>query len=417
MAMIHQFNLVIKKNPTSWCTYQLAGRNPSRRAGVHTSLLGGVAGFQTSSSEGLPSDELIPPVFDWRASPSTPPGGAGSLARPSEVCFLGKSEFQGVCNQTRPSEMGGCDHTPLLEGRRRAGRGGECNYKCTDGKAIILSVGGNFHGQTLGVMGMSPPSQKAVQSHGWEGFLPALRLYMAQGQEGFLSALSHVQSQGEEVCLVGLETIPSWRRGCTTSSTRRRECWPARLYNLAARRIWLKRLYNLAGQEDSLLVATSPARRIPSWSTRLYSLAGQDILLLVDKVVQPYNLAGQEDSLLVDEVVQSWRPGFPPGRRGSWPARLYNLFDQEDSLLAGKDLQANQTSSRLADLHNIKQALNAHRKNTTTVLLEPIQGKAGIIVPDNDYIPKVKALCESKNVLLIMDEVQTGLGQTGKLGA
>ncbi|EHS63076.1 ornithine-oxo-acid transaminase [Puccinia graminis f. sp. tritici CRL 75-36-700-3] len=60
-------------------------------------------------------------------------------------------------------------------------------------------------------------------------------------------------------------------------------------------------------------------------------------------------------------------------------------------------------------------ALNTHGKNTATVLLEPIQGEAGIIVPDNDYIPKVKALCESNNVLLIMDEVQTGLGRTGKL--
>ncbi|EFP92153.2 ornithine-oxo-acid transaminase [Puccinia graminis f. sp. tritici CRL 75-36-700-3] len=60
-------------------------------------------------------------------------------------------------------------------------------------------------------------------------------------------------------------------------------------------------------------------------------------------------------------------------------------------------------------------ALNAHGKNTAALLLEPIQGKSEIIVPYDDYIPKVKALCESHNVLLIMHEVQTGLGQTGKL--
>ncbi|KAA1068474.1 hypothetical protein PGTUg99_024712 [Puccinia graminis f. sp. tritici] len=74
-----------------------------------------------------------------------------------------------------------------------------------------------------------------------------------------------------------------------------------------------------------------------------------------------------------------------------------------------------QRSLRYNDLNDIERALNAHGKNTAAVLLEPIQGEAGIIVPDDDYIQKVKASCESHNVLLIMDEVQTGLGRTGKL--
>ena len=46
-------------------------------------------------------------------------------------------------------------------------------------------------------------------------------------------------------------------------------------------------------------------------------------------------------------------------------------------------------------------------------MVEPIQGEAGVVVPQNDYMKQVKELCEAYNVLLIADEVQTGLGRTG----
>lgn len=51
------------------------------------------------------------------------------------------------------------------------------------------------------------------------------------------------------------------------------------------------------------------------------------------------------------------------------------------------------------------------------VILEPIQGEGGIIVPPDDYFPKVREICDHFGVLLIADEVQTGLGRTGKLFA
>jgi len=46
--------------------------------------------------------------------------------------------------------------------------------------------------------------------------------------------------------------------------------------------------------------------------------------------------------------------------------------------------------------------------------VEPIQGEAGVIVPDDDYWPKVSKLCKEHNILLAFDEVQTGFGRTGK---
>lgn len=53
--------------------------------------------------------------------------------------------------------------------------------------------------------------------------------------------------------------------------------------------------------------------------------------------------------------------------------------------------------------------------NTAAVMLEPIQGEAGVNIPPDGYLRKVSEICKKNNVLLIADEIQTGLGRTGKL--
>jgi len=52
---------------------------------------------------------------------------------------------------------------------------------------------------------------------------------------------------------------------------------------------------------------------------------------------------------------------------------------------------------------------------TVGFLVEPIQGEAGVIIPPQHYIKKAKSICEKNNVVLILDEIQTGLGRTGKI--
>ena len=52
-----------------------------------------------------------------------------------------------------------------------------------------------------------------------------------------------------------------------------------------------------------------------------------------------------------------------------------------------------------------------------TVIIEPIQGETGIIVPSDDFLQKVRKICDQNNLVLIFDEIQTGVGRTGKMWA
>jgi ornithine--oxo-acid transaminase len=67
------------------------------------------------------------------------------------------------------------------------------------------------------------------------------------------------------------------------------------------------------------------------------------------------------------------------------------------------------------DVDAVRTAFQAHGKHIAGFLVEPIQGEAGIIVPDDSYLKEIRKLCDEYNVLLICDEIQTGIARTGKL--
>ena len=64
---------------------------------------------------------------------------------------------------------------------------------------------------------------------------------------------------------------------------------------------------------------------------------------------------------------------------------------------------------------NAKALEDAITENTVGFMVEPIQGEAGVIVPPDGYLKEVRKICTEKNVILILDEIQTGLGRTGKI--
>ena len=54
---------------------------------------------------------------------------------------------------------------------------------------------------------------------------------------------------------------------------------------------------------------------------------------------------------------------------------------------------------------------------TAAIIVEPLQGEGGVYVPDDDYLPGLRKLCDDRGALLILDEIQTGMGRTGRLWA
>ena len=69
------------------------------------------------------------------------------------------------------------------------------------------------------------------------------------------------------------------------------------------------------------------------------------------------------------------------------------------------------------EYNNIESVKNLINENTCAILMEVIQGEGGVIPAEKEFLEQIKTLCEKNNILLVFDEVQTGIGRTGKLFA
>lgn len=101
------------------------------------------------------------------------------------------------------------------------------------------------------------------------------------------------------------------------------------------------------------------------------------------------NFAGRTISIITFSTEEQYREGFGPFTPGF----------------------------KTVEYGNIKALEEAITENTVAFILEPIQGEGGIIVPPEGYLKEVRKITEKNNVLLIIDEIQTGFGRTGKLFA
>ena len=67
------------------------------------------------------------------------------------------------------------------------------------------------------------------------------------------------------------------------------------------------------------------------------------------------------------------------------------------------------------DFNDVEAIMNATTDRTAAVMLEPVQGEGGVNIPDDDYLVRVREWCDKNGLLLILDEVQTGMGRLGSL--
>jgi acetylornithine/N-succinyldiaminopimelate aminotransferase len=103
--------------------------------------------------------------------------------------------------------------------------------------------------------------------------------------------------------------------------------------------------------------------------------------------------------------------------RGSFHGRTYGSLSATAQEKFHKGFEPIVPGFRYVPFNDIKAVESAVNGHTCAVLVEPVQGEGGVIVPAPSYLKDLRDLCNKNNVLLMLDEIQTGMGRTGKLFA
>ena len=102
---------------------------------------------------------------------------------------------------------------------------------------------------------------------------------------------------------------------------------------------------------------------------------------------------------------------------GNFHGRTISIISFSTESLYRDDFGPYTPGFKVAKYGDINSIVSLINDNTAAILLEPIQGEAGVIIPPTGYLKAVSDLCKENNILFIADEIQTGLGRTGKLFA
>ena len=141
----------------------------------------------------------------------------------------------------------------------------------------------------------------------------------------------------------------------------------------------LARVLSASGGAESVETAIKAARR---WGYRVKGIAPDRAQIAVARG----NFHGRSTTIVSFSTEPSYRDGFGPFTPG------FAHFD-------------------FGDIDSLAAAINEH---TCAVLVEPIQGEAGIVVPPAGFLRAARALCDARRVMLIVDEIQSGLARTGR---
>lgn len=102
---------------------------------------------------------------------------------------------------------------------------------------------------------------------------------------------------------------------------------------------------------------------------------------------------------------------------GNFHGRTITVVSFSSEPLYREDFGPFTPGFKVVDYGNVSAIESAITKNTVGVMIEPIQGEGGVIIPPEGYLKAVAEVCNDHEILLIADEIQTGLGRTGKLFA
>jgi len=176
----------------------------------------------------------------------------------------------------------------------------------------------------------------------------------------------------------------------------------------------------LKNQADKLTL-TSRAFRNDQWpmlAKELSTLTGYDMVL-------PMN-SGAEAVETALKVARMWgyqKKRIPENQAeiivcaNNFHGRTITIISFTTEALYQKDFGPFTPGFKVIPYGDIEALEKAITPNTAAFLVEPIQAEAGIIMPPEGYLKEVKDVCERNNILMIADEIQTGLGRTGKMFA
>lgn len=151
------------------------------------------------------------------------------------------------------------------------------------------------------------------------------------------------------------------------------------------------------------------------FSRDLAALTGKDMIL-------PMN-SGAEAVETAIKVARKWgyvTKGVPENQAtivamdGNFHGRTTTIVSFSTDPDATKDYAPYTPGFRLVPYGDIEALKAAIDDNTVAVLLEPIQGEGGVLIPPDGFLKDVRALCNATNVLMVADEIQSGLARTGK---
>jgi ornithine--oxo-acid transaminase len=178
------------------------------------------------------------------------------------------------------------------------------------------------------------------------------------------------------------------------------------------------RLIRAAQEQLGRLTLTSRAFHTDQFGpfcAELAALCGKDMVL-------PMN-TGAEAVETALKTARKWGyrvKGVPDGQAtvvvcgGNFHGRTIGIISFSDDPVARNDYGPYLPGYRLVPFGDAAAVAEAIDDTTVAVLVEPIQGEGGVIVPPDDFLPAIRRLCTQHNVLMIADEVQTGLGRTGR---
>ncbi|MEV7040876.1 ornithine--oxo-acid transaminase [Amycolatopsis sp. NPDC051061] len=179
-----------------------------------------------------------------------------------------------------------------------------------------------------------------------------------------------------------------------------------------------KELLSVAHEQLDRLTLTSRAfhhDRLGTFSEELAALAGMDMVL-------PMN-TGAEAVETAIKVARKWGytvKGVPAGRArivvagGNFHGRTTTIVSFSDDPVATADFgpfTPGFDTVPFGDAEALRAAITA---DTVAVLIEPVQGEAGVLLPPAGYLAAVREACTGNDVLMIADEIQSGLGRTGR---